>query len=170
MWKWMGLFVRKNHLLRCWYWLSLNWIWALPLSLLLKLPPRKVPLSPEVALYLYKSIICPCKEYCYHIWDGAPNCYLELLNKLQKLIYRIVGPSLAASFEPLPHHQLKGYLYLCSWCVINDFFIWRKNNVLFWRYLEFFCFCEIHRFQNLWCHHRHCYIMEVTLILISFES
>ena len=24
-------------------------------------------LSPEVALYLYKSTICPCMEYCYHI-------------------------------------------------------------------------------------------------------
>ena len=124
MWKWMGLFVRKNHLLRCWYWLSLNWIWALTLSLLLKLPH-----SPEVAVYLYNSIICPCKEYCYHVWDGAPNCYLELLNKLHKLICRIVGPSLAASFEPLPQSskcsQLKGYL--CSWCVINDFFYLKKK-------------------------------------------
>ena len=24
-------------------------------------------LSPEVALYLYKSIICPCMEYCFHV-------------------------------------------------------------------------------------------------------
>ena len=59
-------------------------------------------LSPEVALYLYKSIIRPCMEYCCHVWDGAPSCYLELLNKLQKRICRTVGPSLAASFEPLP--------------------------------------------------------------------
>ena len=43
MWKWMGLFLRKNHLLRCWGWPSLlNWIGALKLSLLLKLPPRKL--------------------------------------------------------------------------------------------------------------------------------
>ena len=28
---------------------------------------------------------------------------------------------------------------------------------------RFLCFCEIHRFQNLWRHLRHCYIMEVTL-------
>ena len=28
-------------------------------------------LSPEVALYLYKSIIQPCMEYCCHNWDGA---------------------------------------------------------------------------------------------------
>ena len=29
-------------------------------------------LSPEVALYLYKSTIRPCMEYCYHVWAGAP--------------------------------------------------------------------------------------------------
>ena len=31
-------------------------------------------LSPKVALYLYKSTICPCMEYCCHIWAGAPSC------------------------------------------------------------------------------------------------
>ena len=61
-------------------------------------------LSPEVALYLYKSTIRPCMEYCCHVWAGAPSCYLELLDKLQKRICRTVGPSLAASLEPLAHH------------------------------------------------------------------
>ena len=62
-------------------------------------------LSPEVALYLYKSTIRPCMEYFCHVWAGAPSCYLELLGKLQKRICRIVGPSLAASLEPLAHHR-----------------------------------------------------------------
>ena len=62
-------------------------------------------LSPEVALYLYKSTICPCMEYCCHVWAGAPSCYLELLDKLQKRICRTVGPSCAASLEPLAKHQ-----------------------------------------------------------------
>ena len=30
-------------------------------------------LSPEVALYLYKSTIRPCMEYCCHVWAGAPK-------------------------------------------------------------------------------------------------
>ena len=60
-------------------------------------------LSPEVALYLYKSTIHPCMEYCCHVWVAAPSCYLDLLRKLQKWICRIVGPSLAASLEPLAH-------------------------------------------------------------------
>ena len=50
--------------------------------------------SPEVALYLYKSTIRPCMEYCCHVWAGAPSCYLELLDKLQKRICRTVGPLL----------------------------------------------------------------------------
>ena len=62
-------------------------------------------LSPEVALYLCKSAMRPCMEYCCHVWAGAPSCYLELLNKLQKRICRTVGPSLAASLEPLTHRR-----------------------------------------------------------------
>ena len=60
-------------------------------------------LSPEVALYLYKSTIQQFMEYCCHVWAGAPSCYLKLLDKLQKQICRTVGPSLAASLEPLAH-------------------------------------------------------------------
>ena len=60
-------------------------------------------LSPEVTLHLYKSTIRPCIEYCCHVWTGASSCYLELLDKLQKQICRTVGPSLAASLEPLAH-------------------------------------------------------------------
>ena len=44
-------------------------------------------------------------EYCCHDWAGAPSCYLELLEKLQKRICRIVGPSIAASLEPLAHRR-----------------------------------------------------------------
>ena len=62
-------------------------------------------LSPEVALYLYKSTIRPCMEYCWRVWAGAPSCYLELLDKLQKQICGTVGPSLAASLEPLAHRR-----------------------------------------------------------------
>ena len=62
-------------------------------------------LSPEVALYLQKSTIRPCMECCCHVWAGIPNCYLELLNKLQKRICRTVGHSLAASLKPLAYRQ-----------------------------------------------------------------
>ena len=58
-------------------------------------------LSHEVALYVDKSTIPPCMEYCCHIWAGASSCYLELLIQ----ICRTVGPSLASSHEPLAHRH-----------------------------------------------------------------
>ena len=110
----------------------LNWIGALALSSLLKLPPRKLIrsmkfLSPEVALHLYKSTIRPCMEYCCHVWTGAPSCYLELLDKLQKQICRTVGPSLAASLEPLTHCRNVGGLNL--FC---RYYFGRCSNQLNW--------------------------------------
>ena len=62
-------------------------------------------LSPEVALYLHKSTIRLCMEYCCHFWAGAPSCYLELLVKLEKRICRTAGPSLAASLKLLAHRR-----------------------------------------------------------------
>ena len=41
-------------------------------------------LFPEVALYLYKSTIRQCLEYCGHAWAGTPSCYLELLDGYKK--------------------------------------------------------------------------------------
>ena len=38
---------------------------------------NKVSFS-KVAVYLYKSTIWPCMEYCCHVWAGALTCYLEL--------------------------------------------------------------------------------------------
>ena len=52
-------------------------------------------------LYLYESSIRSCMESCRYVWVVAPSCYLGLLDKLQKLICRAIGPSLAASLEPL---------------------------------------------------------------------
>ena len=111
MWKWMGLFLRKNNLLRSWSWLSLlNWIGAPALISIAKTSSSKIgalihsmKFLSEVALYLYKCTIQPCMEYCFHVWAGAPSCYLELLDKLQKLMCRSVGPLLTASLELLAH-------------------------------------------------------------------
>ena len=81
IWKWMGLFLRKNHLLRCWDCLCLlKKIETLILSELLKLPPKKLEpwfvlkfLSLEVALYLYNSI-----RYG-HVWNTVVMPGLVLL-------------------------------------------------------------------------------------------
>ena len=44
-------------------------------------------------------------EHCCHVWAGAPSCYLELLDKLQKQICTTVAASLATSLKRLTHHQ-----------------------------------------------------------------
>ena len=48
-------------------------------------------------------------EYCCHCHEillvGVTSCYLDMLDKLQKQIYRTVSPSLATSLEPLDHCQ-----------------------------------------------------------------
>ena len=62
-------------------------------------------LSPEVALYLYRSTIHPFMEYDCNVWTGAPSFYLEFLNKLKKRICRTFDPSLAASLEDFAHHR-----------------------------------------------------------------
>ena len=79
-------------------------------------------LLPEFALYLYKFTILSFMEYNCHIWAGAPSCYLELLDKLQKWICKTVGPLFASSLEPLAHRRnvanlslfYKSYFGRCS--------------------------------------------------------
>ena len=47
----------------------------------------------------------PSRIKSFHIWAGAPSCYLELLDKIQRWICKIVCLSLAVSLEALAHHQ-----------------------------------------------------------------
>ena len=61
--------------------------------------------SPEAALYLNKSTIRPCMDYCCHVWAGATSYYLEMLDRLQERICRTVVPSLATSLESLAHRR-----------------------------------------------------------------
>ena len=59
--------------------------------------------SSEFAFSLYISqIIQPCMKYC-HVWAGVPNCFLDMLVKLQKRVYWTVRPTLAAFPELLAH-------------------------------------------------------------------
>ena len=76
--------------------------------------------SPEVPLYLYKSTIQSCMEYCCHVWVGV-----DLLNKLQKQICRTVDPSLAASLEPLAHCQ-----NVASLSILYKYYFGRSSSEL----------------------------------------
>ena len=71
-------------------WLSLrNWIGALTLTLLLKLPPRKLKPWFLLQIFLVLKLLCifinlTYDHTWYNIWPVAPSCFLELLDKLQK--------------------------------------------------------------------------------------
>ena len=82
-------------------------------------------LSSEVALYLYKSTIWPCMEYCSDVWAGAPSCYLDMLEKLQKRICKAVGPSLTASLDPLAHRR-----NVASLSIFNRYYFGRCSSEL----------------------------------------
>ena len=81
MWKWMGLFLRKNNLLICWVWPSLlNWVRALTLSLLLKLPPRKLEVYFVVWSFFLLRLLCISINLPYaHVWNRRDWCPQFLL-------------------------------------------------------------------------------------------
>ena len=60
-------------------------------------------LSPEVVLDLYKSTIWFYIKYGYHAWAGASNCYLDMLDKLQKRVFMAASTTLAAALVTLAH-------------------------------------------------------------------
>ena len=81
MWKWMGLFSGRNHLLRCWGWLSLlNWIGALILCLLLNLPPRKLESWFVLWSFFLLRLLCVTINLPYgHAWNSVVISRLLLL-------------------------------------------------------------------------------------------
>ena len=84
---------------------------TLTLSLLLKLPPRKLePWFVLWSFFLLRLLSISVNLPYGHAWNtvvisGAPSCYLELIDKLQKWVCRTVSPSLAAFRKPLAHCQ-----------------------------------------------------------------
>ena len=107
-----GSTLEKNDLLRCWGCLSKSdrgsyiIYTAKTVSQKIGALIRSMKfLSPEVALYLHKSTIRTCMEYCSHFWTGASSYLLELLDELQKRTCRTVGPLLAVYLEHFAYRQ-----------------------------------------------------------------
>ena len=113
MWKWMGQFLRKNHILRCCCWLSLlNWIGALALSLLLNLTPRKLePWFVLWSFFLLKWLCISINLPYTYVWNAVVmsglmllvftwNCWISYKNRYTGLLGLHLLP-----LEPLSHHQ-----------------------------------------------------------------
>ena len=58
-------------------------------------------LPPQSILYLYKSTIRPLMEYCCHLWAGAPQTHLHLLDRVEKRAKNLIGQPLASELLPL---------------------------------------------------------------------
>ena len=55
-------------------------------------------------------------EYCYYVWTGAPSCCLDPLDKQQKQVCRTIGPSFAATLEPLAYgRNIASRPQFCRW-------------------------------------------------------
>ena len=78
----LGLFSRKNHLLRCWSWPSSKMDWGSYIISVAKTSSKKIGaltrfmniFFPDVSVYLCKSTIRPCMEYCFLGWAAASSC------------------------------------------------------------------------------------------------
>ena len=106
MWKWVGVFFWKNHLLKSWVWPShLNWIGAFTLSLLLKPPPRKFEPWFLLGRFFLHSLPCIFIHLPYELaWNTV--VFFGLMHLAAgwkfKINYRngyigLLFPSLAAS-------------------------------------------------------------------------
>ena len=60
-------------------------------------------LCPDACPYLYRSTTQPCVENCCHGWADILSYYLDMLDKLQKLVLRTGRASLNLSLELSAH-------------------------------------------------------------------
>ena len=105
IWKLIGLFLKKNHLLRCWDSFSSKLNWILYTASVTKITSKKTGALICSMKFLLLRLLFISTKYSCNVWAGAPGCYLDILDKLQKQIFRTVNPSLAASLDTLTHHQ-----------------------------------------------------------------
>ena len=62
------------------------------------------------------------------------------------------------------------FCYKVAFGVWFEFFYLKRKWCFVLRISRCLWFYEIHKSQNLWHHHRHCFIMKVPLMLISLET
>ena len=61
-----------------------------------------------------------CKDYCWCVLAGTFNCFLDMLHKLHKWVYRAFGCKIAISFEYLAHGGNVATLIFCIGATLED--------------------------------------------------
>ena len=70
----------------------------------------------------------------------------------------------------IPASLLSGLITSSTLKVTSEFFYLKRKRCFVFNISQFLWLCEIHKSQNLGCHHRYCFMIEVTLMVISLES
>jgi hypothetical protein len=69
--------------------------------------------TPAQRLTLYKSQVRPVLEYCSHIFAGAPDNSLKILDGIQRKAIRLIDdPALTSNLQSLGHRRAVGSLSL----------------------------------------------------------
>ena len=123
MWKWMGLFLRKKYLLGCWGWLSSKLDWGSYIFSIAKTTSKKIGALIHSMKFLLRLLCISINVPYGHAWNTVvmsgvvlvavtSNCFISY----KKRICMTIVPSLAASLEPLGHHQNVASLSLFYRC------------------------------------------------------
>ena len=68
----------------------------------------------------------------YHFCAGFANCYLDILDQLQRLLSRTVGPTLAASLKFLTHRRdVSNFRFFCTFFLGDVHVNWMNYFRLF---------------------------------------
>ena len=115
VWKWVSVFEGKSSFKKLGIFFSSKLYWGSYIVSILKRRLRK-KLEPWFVLqsfFLLKSLFVSINLPYGLAWNtvamsgqaGALGCYLDMLVNLRKQVWKTVGPTLAASLEPLGHKR-----------------------------------------------------------------
>ena len=127
MWKWMGLFLRKNNFLRWGSLFLLNLTGALTLSLLLNLPSAKLePWFVLWSFFLLRLLCISINLPCGYVWNTVVMFGLEVLVATSKcwknykngyarlLLLPLLNPQLIVEMYPVKVFSI-GLWYMFIW-------------------------------------------------------
>ena len=146
-----------------------------------------LPLSTPIFCFFVQFVLSTNVIKIWNLLNFINKCllvfFVEKKNKAFQSILSAKSHNRKTSFQDLNPLSKNSYLYFpliflksylryktIFWCVTNEFFYLKKIQYFVVVISRFLYFCKMHRFENLWCHHKHCYILEAALMLISFES
>lgn len=76
--------------------------------------------------HIYKSSICSCIKYCFHILSGSAAMYLKIIDKSPKMVCNFIDPDLVSRLQSRSHRRDVDSVWLFYKCFHGNY-----SNVLF---------------------------------------